>query len=346
MPRLTGWWSPGGAPDCCCWARPTSQYRGSAPGQCLARIASATRWCGCYYLDWGRWSGLGLGSCRRPNGTVGFNRTNVRLASWCDREVLMATVKPIPDGYPQVTPYLCVDGASAAIEFYGQVFGATERMRMPEPDGKIGHAELQLGESVIMLSDEYPDRGIRGPKTIGGTPVTMSMYVEDVDSVFARAVQAGATALRPVEDQFYGDQRASSRTRSGTAGASPATSRTSRLTRWPSGQRRWAAEATPGHRKRPLEVIGGSWGRLRRGRLPSDIAATTRAGSEHLTSPWPVPLELACGAGADQQTSQIWVPRRCCAAAPLPAPGQEARRRRSVALPSVVLCRHTKDVAR
>ena len=80
----------------------------------------------------------------------------------------MATVKPIPDGYPQVTPYLCVDGASAAIEFYGQVFGATERMRMPEPDGKIGHAELQLGDSVIMLSDEYPDRGIRGPKTIGG----------------------------------------------------------------------------------------------------------------------------------------------------------------------------------
>jgi PhnB protein len=118
----------------------------------------------------------------------------------------MATVKPIPDGYPQVTPYLCVDGASAAIEFYGQVFGATERMRMPEPDGKIGHAELQLGESVIMLSDEYPDRGIRGPKTIGGTPVTMSVYVEDVDRVFARAVQAGATALRPVEDQFYGDR--------------------------------------------------------------------------------------------------------------------------------------------
>ena len=99
----------------------------------------------------------------------------------------MATVKPIPDGYPQVTPYLCVDGASAAIEFYGQVFGATERMRMPEPD-------------------EYPDRGICGPKTIGGTPVTMSVYVEDVDSVFARAVQAGATALRPVEDQFYGDR--------------------------------------------------------------------------------------------------------------------------------------------
>ena len=118
----------------------------------------------------------------------------------------MATVQPIPEGYSQVTPYLCVDGASAAIEFYGQVFGATERMRMPEADGKIGHAELQLGDSVIMLSDEYPEIGIRSPNTIGGTPVTMSVYVEDVDSVFDRAVTAGAKALRPVEDQFYGDR--------------------------------------------------------------------------------------------------------------------------------------------
>ncbi len=121
-------------------------------------------------------------------------------------EVLMAKVKPIPEGYPQVTPYLCVDGASAAIDFYGKVFGATERMRMPEPDGKIGHAELQLGDSVIMLSDEYPEMDLRGPKAIGGTPVTMSVYVEDVDGVFDRAVKAGATALRTVEDQFYGDR--------------------------------------------------------------------------------------------------------------------------------------------
>jgi len=118
----------------------------------------------------------------------------------------MAKVKPIPEGYPQVTPYLCVDGASAAIEFYGKVFGATERMRMPEPDGKVGHAELQLGDSVIMLSDEYPEMDLRGPKAIGGTPVTMSVYVEDVDGVFDRAVKAGAKALRPVEDQFYGDR--------------------------------------------------------------------------------------------------------------------------------------------
>ena len=118
----------------------------------------------------------------------------------------MATVQPIPEGYPQITPYLCVDGASAAIEFYREVFGATERMRMDDPDGRIGHAELQLGDSVLMLADEYPDLGIRGPKTIGGTPVTLSVYVEDVDSVVDRAVKAGAKMLRPVEEKFYGDR--------------------------------------------------------------------------------------------------------------------------------------------
>jgi len=118
----------------------------------------------------------------------------------------MADVKPIPDEYPQVTPYLLVDGASAAIEFYSNVFGATERMRMPEPDGKVGHAELQFGKSMIMLADEFPDRGILGPKSVGGTPVIVSVYVEDVDAVVDRAVKAGAKLLRPVEDQFYGDR--------------------------------------------------------------------------------------------------------------------------------------------
>jgi PhnB protein len=158
----------------------------------------------------------------------------------------MATVKPIPDGYPQVTPYLCVDGAAAAIEFYGQVFGATERMRMPEPDGKIGHAELQLGESVIMLSDEYPDRGIRSPKTIGGTPVTMSVYVEDVDSVFARAVQAGATALRPVEDQFYGDRTGQFEDPFGHRWSVASHVEDVSPDEMANGQRRWTAEANPG----------------------------------------------------------------------------------------------------
>jgi PhnB protein len=118
----------------------------------------------------------------------------------------MAKVDPIPDGYPRVTPYLCIDGASGAIDFYGKIFGATERMRMPTPDGKIGHAELLIGDSVLMLSDEFPDMGIRSPGAVGGTSVTLSVYVEDVDATFDRAVNEGATALRPVEDQFYGDR--------------------------------------------------------------------------------------------------------------------------------------------
>jgi PhnB protein len=118
----------------------------------------------------------------------------------------MADVKPIPDDYPQLVPYLCVDGASAAIDFYRAVFGAIERMRMPEPDGKLGHAEVEIGSAVIMLSDEFPALGIRAPNTIGGTPVTLSLYVEDVDKVFARAIDAGAIAVRPVTDQFYGDR--------------------------------------------------------------------------------------------------------------------------------------------
>jgi PhnB protein len=118
----------------------------------------------------------------------------------------MAAVQPVPDGYPQVTPYLCVEGASAAIDFYGRVLGTTERMRMETPDGTVSHAELQLGGSLIMLADEFPELGVRSPKAFGGSPVTMSVYVEDVDAVFARALQAGAKVLRPLEDQSYGDR--------------------------------------------------------------------------------------------------------------------------------------------
>jgi PhnB protein len=118
----------------------------------------------------------------------------------------MADVKPVPDGYPRITPYLCVDGANAAIDFYIKVFGATERMRLPGDDGKIGHAELQLADSVIMLADEYPDMGILGPKSIGGTPVTISVYVDDVDATFKTALDAGATSRREPENQFYGDR--------------------------------------------------------------------------------------------------------------------------------------------
>jgi PhnB protein len=115
-------------------------------------------------------------------------------------------VNPLPDGYPRVTPYLVVDGASAAIDFYREVLGAIERMRMPAPDDKVGHAELEIGDSLIMLADEYPDMDALGPKTVGGTPVTLHVYVEDADAVFDRAVEAGAKALRPVEDKFYGDR--------------------------------------------------------------------------------------------------------------------------------------------
>jgi PhnB protein len=115
-------------------------------------------------------------------------------------------VKPIPEGYPRVTPYLYVDGAADAITYYCEVLGATERMRMAGPDGKVGHAEVQIGDSVVMLADEYPDMEIRGPRTIGGTPVALSVYVEDVDRVFERALKAGGKELRPVEDKFYGDR--------------------------------------------------------------------------------------------------------------------------------------------
>jgi PhnB protein len=114
--------------------------------------------------------------------------------------------QPIPDDYPQVTPYLIVDGGGAAIDFYCSVLGAAERLRMPAPDGRIGHAELQLGDSMIMLADENAQMGARGPRAIGGTPVSLHVYVEDSDAVFERAVQAGAKALQPVEDRFYGDR--------------------------------------------------------------------------------------------------------------------------------------------
>jgi PhnB protein len=120
----------------------------------------------------------------------------------------MSDVKPIPDGYPVVSPYLCVDGAEAAIQFYADVLGATERMRMPAPGGKVGHAELQIGDSLVMLSDEFPEMGQTSPTTVGGSPVTISVYVDDVDAAFQRAQEAGATVVRPPEDQFYGDRAA------------------------------------------------------------------------------------------------------------------------------------------
>jgi len=115
-------------------------------------------------------------------------------------------VKPVPDGYHSVTPYLSVKNAGEAIAYYKKAFGATELVRMDMPGGKVGHAELQLGDSLIMLSDEFPEMGVRNPKAVGGTPVTISVYVDDVDAVFDAALEAGATSVSPVENRFYGDR--------------------------------------------------------------------------------------------------------------------------------------------
>ncbi len=108
----------------------------------------------------------------------------------------MTDVQPIPDGYRRVTPYLVVSGASDAIDFYAKVFGATERLRLPGPDGTVGHAEIEIGDSVVMLADEFPDMGASSPAKYGGTPVSLHVYVEDVDATVERAVSAGATLTR------------------------------------------------------------------------------------------------------------------------------------------------------
>jgi PhnB protein len=118
----------------------------------------------------------------------------------------MAKVNPIPEGYPRVTPYLSIDGAAKAIDFYCDVLGATEQVRMPGPDGRVGHAELAIGDSMIMLSDPFPDGGAPTPTALGGSPVFLMVYVEDVDDVFARAIKAGAKELASVQTQFYGDR--------------------------------------------------------------------------------------------------------------------------------------------
>ena len=116
------------------------------------------------------------------------------------------TTKAIPEGYRTATPYLIVKGAADAIDFYKRAFGATEMLRMADPQGRVGHAEIKIGDSVIMLADEHPAMGYRGPRALGGSSVSILLYLEDVDTVFARAVKAGAKALRPVTNQFYGDR--------------------------------------------------------------------------------------------------------------------------------------------
>jgi PhnB protein len=121
----------------------------------------------------------------------------------------MKSVKPIPEGYHTATPYLIVKDASQAIEFYKKAFGATEVMRFKQPDGRVGHAEIKIGDSYIMLADEFPEMGARSPQSLGGLPVSILLYVEDVDALAKQAIGAGAKVVRPVKDQFYGDRSGS-----------------------------------------------------------------------------------------------------------------------------------------
>lgn len=116
------------------------------------------------------------------------------------------SVKPIPDGYHTATPYLVVKDAADAIEFYKRAFDATELFRVPGPDGAVMHAEIKIGDSIIMLADEFPQMNALSPKTIGGSPVSLMLYLPNVDEVFARTIAAGAKELRPLQNQFYGDR--------------------------------------------------------------------------------------------------------------------------------------------
>ena len=116
------------------------------------------------------------------------------------------SAKPIPDGYPAITPYLIIDGAARAIEFYRDIFGATERMRMPAPQGRVGHCELSIGGSLLMLADPFPEMKAFAPVPGATSAVSLYLYVTDVDAVVARAVAAGATLTHPVETRFYGDR--------------------------------------------------------------------------------------------------------------------------------------------
>jgi PhnB protein len=121
-------------------------------------------------------------------------------------EIMADKTKPVPDGYEGVTPYLVLKDASSAIDFYTRALGAMETMRMSQPDGRVGHCDLKIGQAHIMLADEFPEMGFLGPQTRGGTTVGLLLYVDDCDATVQRAVSAGAKLARPVQDQFYGDR--------------------------------------------------------------------------------------------------------------------------------------------
>jgi len=116
------------------------------------------------------------------------------------------TAKPIPEGYHTLTPYLVVNGAAAALDFYARAFGGVELYRLQDPTGKVGHAEMRIGDSHFMLADEFPEMGAVSPKTQSGHSISLLVYLPDVDDAFRRAIAAGATEVRPVQDQFYGDR--------------------------------------------------------------------------------------------------------------------------------------------
>jgi PhnB protein len=119
---------------------------------------------------------------------------------------MVSSVKPVPDGYHTATPYLIVNEGEKAIDFYKRAFGAVELMRMPGPGGKLMHAEIRIGNSPIMLADELPEMGYRSPQALGGTPVSIALYVDNVDALFKQAIAAGGKEMRPVVNQFYGDR--------------------------------------------------------------------------------------------------------------------------------------------
>jgi PhnB protein len=120
--------------------------------------------------------------------------------------MMASKVKPIPDGYSGITPYLIFKGAAAAIDYYKKAFGAIETVRMGQPDGRVGHAEVKIGDAVVMLADEFPEMNIVGPATLGNTSVSLLLYVEDADATFGKAVALGAQVEKPMADQFYGDR--------------------------------------------------------------------------------------------------------------------------------------------
>jgi PhnB protein len=121
----------------------------------------------------------------------------------------MAKVNPIPDGYHSITPYMYINGAAKALDWYKKALGAEEIMRHGGPGGKIMHAEIKFGDSIVMVADEFPEMGVKGPAAYGGSPMSLAMYVSDVDKVFNQAIAAGGKVFRPLKDQFYGDRSGS-----------------------------------------------------------------------------------------------------------------------------------------